>query len=115
MRQTDPPGGGSNRCGIGSASRRPLSRAGVRSVTHIRAEANPGRAGSEWTSAGTASDSMCECSPWSTMTIRLTDLASMVFTSVVEIRTHHDEGHLAALVRIGPGVPASDLHHDVAG
>src|SRR4029450_14081415 len=35
--------------------------------------------------------------------------------SLVELCAHHHEGHLAAVIGVAPGVPASDLHHHVAG
>ena len=50
IRHTEPRGGGSSVCGRCSVSRMPFMRAGVASVTQMRVEAKPGRAGSVRTS-----------------------------------------------------------------
>src|ERR1700710_735872 len=88
---------------------------GVRSVTQIRAQENPGRAGSVRTSGEGPSATTFECSPSSATRMRRTGFVSLMAASLIELCAHHDEGHLASLIGVGPGVPASDLHHDVAG
>src|SRR5262245_52262025 len=91
----------------------PLMRAGVASVTQMRVEANPGRAGSMRTSGAGASEMASDLpSSLSMQTMRRTGFTSSM--ALRELRAHHHErhDHVAALAR--PQVPVAELHHDVA-
>src|SRR5262245_41451297 len=81
----------------------------------MRAQEKPGRAGSVRTSGEGPSAITCERSCSSRTTMRRMDFVALTEASLVELRAHHDEGHLAAVIGVAPGVPASDLHHHVAG
>src|SRR6266852_2497442 len=92
----------------------PLLLAGVRSVTQIRVDANPGRAGSVRTS-GDGPSWIAVDRPFSPsiVTRRRTGLTSRA-ASVIERGAHHDERHEAADPRVGPAVPVAELHDDIA-
>src|SRR5262245_46969815 len=81
----------------------------------MREQERPGRAGSVRTSGEGTSAITCERSCSSRTTMLRMDLVVLTITSLVELRAHHDEGHLAAVIGVAPGMPASDLYHHVAG
>src|SRR5882724_10567775 len=112
MRQTEPCGGGSIVCGSRSVSPNCLIVTGVASVTQMRVEAKPGRAGSVHTSGDGPSATATDLPLASSMvTMRRTGLG----VSVIEFCAHHHKGHEAARARVGPAVPIAELHHHVAG
>src|SRR6478672_9339738 len=111
IRQTDPRGGGSMLCGSAKGSRARVILTGVASVTQIRVEAKPGRAGSVRTSDAGPSWIARDFPLWSsTVTIRRTGFGA----SLLKLRSHHHERHEAAITGIGPAVPVAELHDDVA-
>src|SRR6185503_9764593 len=114
MRHTEPPGGGSRESGVSSVSRTPAMRAGVESVTQMRVDEKPGRAGSVRTSGDGPSAIAVEApSALSTVTMRRTGFGlSILFP---EARAHHHECHSARRGAVGPAVPVAELHHHVAG
>src|SRR5690348_16016877 len=80
----------------------------------MRADAKPGRARSVRTSGAGPSAMQRDFSFSSLTTMRRTGLAfSLIIASLVEFSAHHHERHLTR-VGIAPGMPAADLHHDVA-
>src|SRR5262249_50072583 len=83
MRQIDPRGGGSMRCGSAGASRACLILTGVASVTQTRVETNPGRAGSVRTSRTGPSSIATDFPPASSMvTIRRTGFGPSVIDAI---------------------------------
>src|SRR3954453_6872035 len=111
IRQTDPRGGGSMLCGSASGSRTCATLAGVVSVTQIRIEAKPGRAGSVRTS-GVGPSWIATDLPLasSIVTIRRTEFGA----SVLKLPPHHPKPHEAATTGIGPAMPVAELHDDIA-
>src|SRR3954469_16427472 len=111
IRQTDPRGGGSMLCGSASGSRTCATLAGVVSVTQIRIEAKPGRAGSVRTS-GVGPSWIATDLPLSSSIVTI--LRTEFGASLLKLRSHHHERHEAADAGIGPAVPVAELHDDVA-
>src|SRR3954471_20648426 len=111
MRQTDPCCGGSRVCGRVSGSRTGATLAGVVSVTQIRIEAKPGRAGSVRTS-GVGPSWIAADLPLSSSTVTI--LRTALGASLRKLRSHHHERHEAATAGIGPAMPVAELHDDVA-
>src|SRR3954469_394976 len=111
MRQTDPCRGGSRVCGKVSGSRTCAMLAGVVSVTQIRIEAKPGRAGSVRTS-GVGPSWIATDLPLSSSIVTI--LRTEFGASLLKLRSHHHERHEAADAGIGPAVPVAELHDDVA-
>src|SRR5262245_7144016 len=129
MRQIDPRGGGSMRCGSVSAARACLIATGVLSVTQTRVETKPGRAGLVRTSPTGPSSIATDLPPASSMvTIRRTAFGPSVIDAVpcpkcglefarislVKLCSHHHERHQARGRRVGPAVPIAELHHHIA-
>src|SRR5258707_3535331 len=85
----------------------------------MRADENPGRAGSPRTSGeGPSAIATDFPSSSSMVTMRRTDLVSIAILDlrlVLERRAHHDERHQATAIGIGPAMPIAELHDDVAG
>src|SRR5262245_617736 len=111
MRHSDPRAGGSMACGKNCASRTRAICTGVASVTQMRVEAKPGRAGSVRTS-GAGPSATARDLPLASSTVMMRRTGFGV--SVIEFCAHYHEGHEAAGARVGPAVPVAELHHHVA-
>ena len=86
----------------------------------MRAEENPGRAGSLRTSGDGPSIIATDFPSLSSMvTTRRTDFTLHSFSiqdfwRIFERSAHHDERHQAAAIDIGPAVPIAELYHHIA-
>jgi hypothetical protein len=83
----------------------------VVSVTQIRIEVKPGRAGSVRTS-GVGPSWIATDLPLSSSIVTI--LRTEFGASVLKLRSHHHKRHEAATTGIGPAMPVAELHDDVA-